>query len=83
MTKPRQLKITELTQSGRSGEVPQLRINGKWLEVLGFKIGETVKITTREQLLIIEPIQEKAYYEQQELKSQVQELKRSIKKIKI
>jgi hypothetical protein len=58
MEKPRQLKVTELTQSGRNGEVPQLRINGKWLAALGFKIGETVKITTREKLLVIEPIQE-------------------------
>jgi toxic protein SymE len=54
----RQLKITELTQSGRSGEVPQLRINGKWLAGLGFKIGEMVRITTREKLLVIEPIEE-------------------------
>ena len=83
MTKPRQLKITELTQSGRNGEVPQLRINGKWLAALGFKIGETVRITTREKLLIIEPIQEQSYYEQQNIKSQVQEIKRSLKKIRL
>jgi hypothetical protein len=83
MTKPRQLKITELTQSGRSGEVPQLRINGKWLATLGFKIGETVQITTREKLLIIEPIQEQGYYEHQNIKSQVQEIKRSLSKIKL
>lgn len=36
--------------------VPSLMISGVWLEELGFKAGAMVSITTREQLLIIEPV---------------------------
>ncbi len=33
--------------------VPELKLSGVWLEELGFKPGELVSITTREELLII------------------------------
>lgn len=36
--------------------VPSLKISGVWLEELGVKAGDMVSITTREQLLIIEPL---------------------------
>ena len=35
--------------------VPELKISGMWLEEIGFKAGETVIITVREELLIIQP----------------------------
>lgn len=53
---PKQLKIQskhrELTHSYKT--VPWLSLSGVWLEELGFKIGDTVKVITREKLLIIE-----------------------------
>ena len=36
--------------------VPELKLSGNWFKQLGFDIGKTVRITTREQLLIIEPV---------------------------
>jgi len=36
--------------------VPELKISGVWLERLGFKAGESVSITVREELLIIQPV---------------------------
>jgi len=36
--------------------VPELKISGVWLEQLGFKAGESVSITVREELLIIQPL---------------------------
>lgn len=38
-------------------EVPWLNVSGVWLEELGFKVGETVNITTSNRLLIIEPLE--------------------------
>jgi hypothetical protein len=36
--------------------VPELRLSGNWFKRLGFDIGTQVRITTRENLLIIEPL---------------------------
>ena len=38
--------------------VPELRLTGYWFKELGFDIGERVKLTIREKLIIIQPIQE-------------------------
>lgn len=35
--------------------VPELRLCGVWLEQSGFKIGEQVQITVRDQEIIIKP----------------------------
>lgn len=43
-----------MNHNGR--EVPWLNVSGNWLAELGFNIGDTVRITAREQLLIIEPL---------------------------
>ncbi len=51
----KQIKIYGLHRSSDNKEVPQLKISGVWLEQLGFKMGVTVNITTRDRLLIIEP----------------------------
>lgn len=37
--------------------VPELKLSGVWLEQLGFNPGESVRVTTREKLLIIEPLE--------------------------
>jgi bifunctional DNA-binding transcriptional regulator/antitoxin component of YhaV-PrlF toxin-antitoxin module len=61
--------------------VPSLYMSGVWLEALGFKIGDQVSITTRERLLIIEPVQvaEAAPDYQTELKQVKDTLKKLVK----
>jgi hypothetical protein len=39
--------------------VPELKLSGLWLEAIGFKAGEKVTITIREQELIITAIKSK------------------------
>ena len=36
--------------------VPELRVNGVWLETYGFKAGERVEITMQENQLTIKPL---------------------------
>lgn len=36
--------------------VPELRLCGVWLEQSGFKIGEQVQITIKDQEIIIKPV---------------------------
>lgn len=36
--------------------ISELHPSGFWLEKLGFHIGDYIRITTREKLLIIEPV---------------------------
>ena len=52
----RKLRICGKYRSNK--EVPELRLVGNWFEALGFGIGDQVSITTREKLLIIQPIKE-------------------------
>lgn len=37
--------------------VPELRLCGKWLERSGFRIGEQVQVTIKDQEIIIKPMQ--------------------------
>lgn len=69
-------------QSSISGNknVPWLNVSGVWLEELGFNIGDTVRITTREKLLIIEPLEGEAKAEQ-EYKTALNEVKQTLKKL--
>ena len=48
-----QPKTRALTRSQKI--VPELRINGVWLQRSGFAAGQTVEITVRENQLIIKP----------------------------
>lgn len=73
----RQLKVYSLNRSTDNKEVPQLRISGMWVEQLGFKVGETVNITTRDRLLIIEL----AEPEEPNYKATLQQVKQALKKI--
>lgn len=77
--KPRQLKVYGLNRSSDNKEVPQLRISGVWIEQLGFKVGDTVSITTRDRLLIIEPIE--AAEPEQDYKAALKEVKQTLKKL--
>ncbi|QTY27574.1 SymE family type I addiction module toxin [Flavobacterium sp. CS20] len=73
-----QPKHRELSDGQKT--IPWLTVSGKWLEELGFKIGETVRITTREKSLIIEPLEGEAK-EQEEYKTALQEVKQTLKKL--
>lgn len=73
-----QPKYREL--SGRQKIVPWLNISGVWLEELGFKAGDMVRIVTRERLLVIEPLENDAQSER-EYKAKLQDVKCVLKKI--
>lgn len=49
----RKLTVTRLYRE-HTGIVPQLRINGRWLERAGFQIGRGVSVTVDQGRLIIE-----------------------------
>lgn len=53
----RVLTISALTVSGRP-EVPFIRLRGKWLQNLGFQIGQKVTVKESEGQLIIRVIKE-------------------------
>jgi toxic protein SymE len=53
--KGRSLKIHSYHKDNK--QVPELRLIGVWMEQLGFNIGERVQVTTRDRLLIIEPVE--------------------------
>lgn len=76
----RKLKVYSSFRSGDKKAVPEIRLIGQWIEALGFEIGTPVKITTREQLLIIEPLEEAAR-EAQEYKTVLQEVKGTLNKL--
>ena len=59
--------------------VPWLTVSGVWLQELGFKVGDTVQIITREKLLIIQPLGGEAKAEQ-EYRAALQEVKQTLKK---
>lgn len=50
----RSLKISSIWNYG-SNPAPQLRLQGKWLEELGFQIGEPVLVKCEDGKLIITP----------------------------
>lgn len=75
----RQLKIYGLNRSSDNKEVPQLRISGVWIEQLGFKVGDTINITTRDRLLIIEPLE--VAEPEQDYKAALKEVKQTLKRI--
>jgi len=52
----RKLKIYHSFRSRDKKAVPEVRLIGQWLEQSGFKIGEQVNITIRNQEIIIKPL---------------------------
>jgi len=75
----RQLKIYGLNRSSDNKEVPQLRISGVWIEQLGFKVGNKVNVTTRDRLLIIEPLE--VAESEEDYKAALKEVKQTLKKL--
>jgi len=75
----RQLKIYSLNRSSDNKEVPQLRISGIWIEKLGFKVGDTINVTTRDRLLIIEPL--RVTESGEDYKTALQEVKQTLKQL--
>jgi hypothetical protein len=49
----RKLKVYSSYRSNDKKAVPEIRLIGQWIEALGFEIGAPVKVTVREQLLIL------------------------------
>ena len=55
----RKIKLQPRTRQlswGQRKTVPELRINGNWLKAHGFKAGECVEITVKQNKLIIKPV---------------------------
>jgi hypothetical protein len=71
---------SKLWMGGNGHEVPWLNVSGNWLAELGFNIGDMVRITAREQLLIIEPLTNDAQ-QAIEYKNELQAIKQTILKI--
>lgn len=61
-------------------EVPWLNVSGAWLQTLGFNIGDTVRIITREKLLIVEPLENQPGAGQQ-YKAALQQVKQTLKRL--
>jgi len=56
MAHPRKLKIHTKYQSrayGATTAIPEIRLEGKWLEKLGFKQGQSVTIEEKRNKLVI------------------------------
>ena len=51
----RQLTVSYMYQSGKFS-VPFIRLCGKWLEDAGFAVDNKVKITVKDNLLIVEAV---------------------------
>ena len=51
----RQVTVSYMYQSGKFS-VPFIRLCGKWLEDAGFSVDNKVKITVKDNLLILEPV---------------------------
>ncbi len=51
----RKLKIYHSFRSSDKKAVPEVRLIGQWLEQSGFRIGEQVHITIKDQEIIIKP----------------------------
>lgn len=71
---------SKVWMSDRGCEVPWLNVSGNWLAELGFNIGDTVRITAREQLLIIEPLASDAQ-QANEYKNVLKVVKQTVLKI--
>lgn len=51
-----QPKYRLLATSYRDRIVPELRLSGVWLERSGFRVGEQVQVTIKDQEIIIKPL---------------------------
>ncbi len=51
----RKLKVYHSFRSSDKKAVPEVRLIGQWLEQSGFRIGEQVQVTIKDQEIIIKP----------------------------
>jgi len=54
--KNRKLKVYSKHRSSDFKPVPEIRMTGKWIEALGFQIGDAVQIIPGEKSLTIKPV---------------------------
>ena len=52
----RKLKVYHSYRSSDKKAVPEVRLIGQWLERSGFRIGEQVQVTIKDQQIIIKPL---------------------------
>lgn len=52
----RRLKVYHSFRSNDKKAVPEVRLIGQWLAQSGFKIGEQVQITIKDQEITIKPV---------------------------
>ena len=77
----RKLQAEQQPRANQYKTVPSLHLAGVWLAENGFKPGDTVEITTREKLLIIQPVsrvQEEITAYKEELQAMKQQLKKML-----
>jgi len=81
MPKPltHQLKISALYRRSDNRKVPELRLRGLWIELLGFKAGELINITVRDKLMIIEVVEEECKEEESHA-AILKEIRQALKK---
>lgn len=53
VNKNRKLKVYSKHRSNEVKPVPEIRLTGKWIEALGFRIGDAVQIISGEKTLTI------------------------------
>lgn len=53
---PRHYTVGYVPNGGKAQPSPQIKISGKWLEELGFKIGQPVTVTTEQGRVVIEAV---------------------------
>lgn len=56
--KERQLTVNYLFTNGNKKPYPFIRLQGRWLEKLGFAVGDKVTVTAGEGLIVIAPAKE-------------------------
>lgn len=80
---PKQIKLQSKHRGSVYGNktVPWLNVGGVWLEALGFSAGDTVRILTREKLLIIELVEDQNLLEEGQSKKDLQAIKKQLKNL--
>ena len=58
--KPRRLKIRSKFRSHTWEYVPVIKLEGAWLEHLGFNVGQVVEVVEEEEKIVIRPAMTKA-----------------------
>lgn len=76
----RELQVCYFSRGADTDDVPQIKLCGKWLESLGFGIGDRVNVIMRDRLLIIERL-DPVVDDGIDYKSELKAVKRGIKQL--